>query len=268
MIESITKISNIYALIAFIVIAVLAVVFLCVGLFFILKKVGKFQFKKGDTEITFDNQVDVSGSQSMPSFEPMKNMIVEAPVKEVKFSCVTRTLTEHPFFSDMVKWEKRDIKHLHIKSEKKKLVVVEFLQIKFRTFREMLKNYVIEAEMLLNVGHDFKCDDILRLFWEGIDRYNNEARNHEIRLNGRVMTGIPEMFLERFDKWHTPHIDMINDAIKQIVNNEIYPDEYVKLLAIIEIFYIAFKLTILDAVGSINELNGELERLLEEKLGA
>ena len=66
----------------------------------------------------------------------------------------------------------------------------------------------------------------------------------------------------KFDEWHNPHIDMTFESIKSISNNEIYPDELTKLLSIIEIFNIAFKLTIEDAKNTINELNGELEREL------
>lgn len=254
MMENITKIDNVYSLTAVIGIAVLIVAGLAVLLIFILRKFKNFHVKIGDKEI--------DASSESPSAVPVVMPAVGTDNEARK------PLTEHPFFSDMLKWERRDIPALVIKSELKRLVVVEFLKIKFRVFREMLRDYVANAESAMSAGQDFSCDSVQQLFLDGIDRYNDEARKTQIVKNNRIMQGIPEMFLTKFDKWHSPHVDMIAESIGKICNNEIYPDDRSKLLSIIEIFYIAFNLTVIDAIGSINELNGELEKLLVEKLGA
>jgi sulfur relay (sulfurtransferase) DsrC/TusE family protein len=117
--------------------------------------------------------------------------------------------------------------------------------------------------MLINQSQQIKCDELIQFFLDYIDQYNIEAKKIEIKYKNRIINGIPDIFLQKFDNWHNPHIEIINESIKQIVNNEIYPDEKMKLLAIVEIFYVAFKLTIQDAINTINELNGEIEKEFE-----
>jgi sulfur relay (sulfurtransferase) DsrC/TusE family protein len=248
--ENLTRINNIYSLIAFIILSILVIFLIITGIFLLIKKIGKVSFKKGDFEFDIEPKTPITPS------------VVESIRVEEK-PCVTQSLADHPFFADLLKWEKRDIPALKIKSLIKKTIVVEFLKLLFRNFRQKFRNYVINTEMLINQSQQIKCDELIQFFLDYIDQYNIEAKKIEIKYKNRIINGIPDIFLQKFDNWHNPHIEIINESIKQIVNNEIYPDEKMKLLAIVEIFYVAFKLTIQDAINTINELNGEIEKEFE-----
>lgn len=246
----ITQINNIYSLIAFIILIVVAVSIIITIIILVIKKIGKLSVKKGDIEVSIDNQ---------------KEKIIEKVV-EVNKNKREKSLSEHIFFIEMEKWAKHDINKIKIDSENKKIIVTNFLRIKFNTFQKLLKDYIINAEQILSINNDYKCDDIIGLFLKGIEDYNNEAKVVEIRIGNRIMKGIPETFIKKFDEWHTPHIEIVTESIKNIINNEIYADEYIKLVAILEVFYIAFRLTILDAMYTLNNLNGELDKEIEERL--
>lgn len=243
----ITQINNIYSLVAFIILIIVAVSIIIFLVLFIIRRAGRLNIKKGDIEVSFDNQT-----------EKIVEKIVEVKRK--------RSLSEHVFFIEMDKWVKYDLNKIKISSESKRIVVTKFLKIKFKTFTRLLKDYITNAEQILNTNSDYKCDDIIELFFRGIDEYNSLARETEIRIGNRIMKGVPEIFIRKFDEWHTPHIEIVVESIKNIINNEIYIDEYIKLIAILEVFYIAFRLTILDAMQTLNDINGELDKEIEEKL--
>lgn len=249
--ENLTKINNIYSLIAFILLSILVIGLIIGGIFLFIKKIGKLKLKKGDFELDIEpNQNDKINTQTLITTK-----------KETH--CMTQSLADHLFFAELLKWEKRDIPSLKIRSQVKKLIVVEFLKMLFRNFREKFRDYIINLENLISQNQQIKCDELIQFFLDYIDQYNADARKIEIKYKNRIINGLPDIFLQKFDDWHNPHIEIINESITQIVNNEIYPDEKMKLLAIVEIFYITFRLTIQDAINTINELNGEIEKELE-----
>ncbi|HOV13030.1 MAG TPA: hypothetical protein PK771_02000 [Spirochaetota bacterium] len=240
---------NFYGFLA-ITIIVFALVFLGFGVILILKNLSR-NLKKIKTPFLELEKSD-DNKQSIETELPQIN--------EKKF-CIKKSLTRHPFFELMQYFIDIAIPQLEISHELKKIVVTEFLIIKFTVFKTILYDYIANQEQILISGGVVSTDDINEIFLNGIKEYNSLAREKEIKHNGRIIK-IPEIFIKKFDKWHSPHVELTFQSIKDISNNDIYPDEMMKLLSIIEMFMIAFKLTISDAMISINELNGQLEKEL------
>ncbi len=240
---------NFYGFMA-ITIIVFALVFLGFGIILIIKNLSK-NLKKIKTPF-LELEKNEEGKEQIETELPQ--------IKEKSF-CIRKSLTKHPFFELMQYFIEIAIPQLEICHELKKIVVAEFLTIKFTVFKTILFNYVANQEEILLSGGTVSTDDINEVFLKGIKDYNKLAREKEIVYCGRIIK-IPEIFIRKFDKWHSPHVELTFQSIKEISNNDIYPDEMMKLLSIIEMFTVAFKLTISDAMISINELNGQLEKEL------
>lgn len=185
--------------------------------------------------------------------------------RKKKDNCkIEKSLIEHSFFSDLQLYIKININKIEIKDSLKKKVITSFLKIQFQVFHNSLKDYVLQSEKTLKKGGHIIIEDIQRIFFDCITKYNEQSRSAVIKHKGNVIPGVPECFLESFDRWHTPHVNMICEGMRDIINNELYPNETMKLLAIIELFAIVFKLTIDDALQAKDELNGELEEELNK----
>lgn len=179
--------------------------------------------------------------------------------------CLKRSLTRHSFFESMQYYIEIVIPQIEITHELKKIVVTEFLIIKFTVFKTLLYDFVANQEQTILSGGTICTDEINELFLGGIKEYIRLAKEKEIRFQDRIIK-IPEIFIKKFDKWHAPHVDLTFQFIKEISMNDIYPNEMMKLLTIIEMFMVVFKLTITDAMSTINELNGQLEKALNIQL--
>ncbi|HOV15608.1 MAG TPA: hypothetical protein PK771_15075 [Spirochaetota bacterium] len=203
---------------------------------------------------------EIEKSDDKKEFIESELPVIEKEEREKNF-CIKKSLTKHSFFETMQYYIDIVIPQLEISHELKKIVVIEFLLIKFSVFKTLLFDYVANQEQILLSGGTVSTDDINEIFLSGIKEYNNTARQKEIKYQNKIIK-IPEVFINKFDKWHSPHVDLTFQSIKEISMNDIYPNEMMKLLAIIEMFMVAFKLTILDALASISELNGQLEKEL------
>jgi hypothetical protein len=75
--------------------------------------------------------------------------------------------------------------------------------------------------------------------------------------------GVPSIFLDKFRKWHEIHTTITFDAIRSVCDSKFYDSEYERTAAVLDILLFSFRLTIVDAEKSINELNGQLEQVLK-----
>lgn len=136
-----------------------------------------------------------------------------------------------------------------------------FLQIKLKIFHQKLKEFVVKFE-----SNEVEIQSILNLVSCCIDGYNDEASNLIIELpNGRLIRGVPKCYLTKFNRWHDPHVKMVQESVLDVLENSIFSkDEKAKM--ILQIIKIGFILTIEDAKLTLNQLNGDLEAEIKQML--
>ena len=198
---------NFYGFLTILVI-VFALIILGIGILLVirslLKNLKKIKTPIFELEKTGEKKEDLPDENNLPD---LKNSIIEE--KKIR---ITKNLTEHPFFDDMLFFERVHIPNLKIANELKKIVVIAFLTIKFQVFRTRLFDYVANQEMVLKSGGEILIDDINKVFLDGIAEYNQLARDKKIEYRNKIIR-IPEIFIKKFDEWHNPHIDMTFESI-------------------------------------------------------
>lgn len=157
-----------------------------------------------------------------------------------------KKLKKHQFFSLMRYWLNVEIDLLPITNPIKKRVVIKFLKIMFLTFEKNLINYITNMEK-------FDSKVLEKLYLDSIVEYE-EAAIHKF---------IPLVFVCKFREWHSTHVEIAFEAIRSIGESTFYDSSYEKAAATLDILLFVFRLTIVDAEKTINDLNGELELLLK-----
>ena len=157
-----------------------------------------------------------------------------------------RKLKKHQFFLLMHYWINVEIDNLPITNELKKRVVIKFLKIKFSIFEKNFLNFIAN----INTTDD---PDLEKIFLDSIMECEETA----------IHKYIPELFIEKFRQWHSSHISITFEAIRSINESTFYDSSYEKVAATLDILLFTFRLTIVDAEKTINELNGELEKVLK-----
>lgn len=165
-----------------------------------------------------------------------------------KFVRKKRRLENHRFFSTMNYWINIEIDNLPITNKMKKNVVTKFLKIKFNVFLNNFKNFVNEVE---NGNYD-SSRSVELILVDSIKEFEFEARRQQI----------PDLFIEKYRKWDNTHTQITYDAIKSIIESKYYTTMDEQVAAILDILLFSFRLTIVDAEKTINDLNGELEKFL------
>lgn len=94
-----------------------------------------------------------------------------------------------------------------------------------------------------------------------VDAYNREAKSLTIQLpNGRTLKGVPQIFINEFNKWHDGHVSILLRKIRDVLYNNFYHSWQLKTILILDFIDIAFMQTILDAQQTLLSLNGEFEK--------
>lgn len=175
-------------------------------------------------------------------------------------------LAEHHLFHDILKWIAVDVRQISVSSRIKKQLIVPFLSMYLSVSRQLIRDYVVDIEKKAAANEQFRVDEARLLLLRIMEICEEKSRSMEIKIEGRILSGLPVIFLEAFHRWHSPILEMCNVSVSQVVKNEIFPSEMGKLLAILEILFIFLRLTIIDAKESMNELNGELESYIQNEL--
>jgi len=149
------------------------------------------------------------------------------------------------FFIRMQQYRNYTIPNIKINHELKSLMIKKFLDIKFKTFYDLLKNF------------DYSKPEILihSIMTIGVAEYERKA----------LKAGIPEMFLTKFNNWHRIHANTLIESISYTLKSNLYSTLQDKYLSIFDNILNAFSMTVQDAEKTMNEFNGELERYLDDK---
>jgi len=157
-----------------------------------------------------------------------------------------KRLKNHQFFILINYWINVEIDNIPVQNKIKKRVISKFLKIKFNIFEKNFLDYINTVDSNTNDVN------IKKVFLDCISEYEEEA----------VRKYIPIIFIDKFREWHSCHIEIAFEALKSIGESCFYDSPYEKIAASLDILLFAFRLTIIDAEKTINDLNGELEQVL------
>lgn len=148
-----------------------------------------------------------------------------------------------------------------------KMFITQFFlqKCKVKVFHDRLRSYV---DKLVNTnGIDIM--NFMNEIYLCIDEYESLARQHKIELpNKRIIYGVPENFILKFNEWHQPHVELLAAKVKDIIYNNFYQTWEIKVIVILEILDMSFELTYQDAKMTLLSINGEVEREIDEKIKA
>ena len=118
----------------------------------------------------------------------------EMPFEDLRF---------HPFFSEMKQWIEFKIPYLDFNDEFRNEVFRDFLRVKFKTFYNRLFEVVNNQDLSTykpNQLQDFFLQDLRR----GVKEYTTTCKE----------MGVPEIFIKKFQKWHTRTVLQLETNIK------------------------------------------------------
>lgn len=97
--------------------------------------------------------------------------------------------------------------------------------------------------------------------------YNDKALQIPIQLpNGITIKGVPLVYINKFNQWHDEHVALCLDNIIYVLRDKMYTGWYDELRSCLDFLLLAFQLTEQDARKTLNSLNGELDKAIEEKI--
>lgn len=183
---------------------------------------------------------------------------------------------QHTVFFTLKKFMERGVEFetAGMNPNKAKITAVFLEECMSKTFYERLRDWVCKLE---EMGEDdrpsasqYCIEEIYTIsdkIYQWIDEYNQRARGLRIDLpDGRSISGVPEVFLRKFDSWHEVHVETILYKIRQILYSEFYLTWQLKLILILDHLDTVFMLTEYDARKTIADLNGDLDREIEAKI--
>jgi len=161
-------------------------------------------------------------------------------------------LKKHTVFNRLKYYIDFKIPDLPIEHPVKKKHMVNLLTIKYKILESTIKSSLCDKDL------DAKEIDYAPVLMEAIKSYELEAHKQKI----------PLILVERFSEWHESKVRTMLDSIEVIKNSTFYKSSYEKKLAILDITMWSLIMTITDAEKTLNELNGELEKALQELNGS
>lgn len=99
-----------------------------------------------------------------------------------------------------------------------------------------------------------------------VTKANSKARLLNVELtDGSVINGIPEIYLSKFEKWNSKYILAISDNLCDILSDSFHSSWIAKGIASLDSLYLCCSIIINDAERTLEYLNGNLEREIEQK---
>ena len=121
--------------------------------------------------------------------------------------------------------------------------------------RIMLKSYERNYRKLV--------DDVLDKKDVSSSDYNNTLTNIVVEYEKESReNNIPITFINKFSSWHTPRIKQIKETTEFITRSSVYDTSIEKTSAVLSIISMLLHITLMDAVDTLNNMNGELDNIL------
>jgi hypothetical protein len=147
--------------------------------------------------------------------------------------------------------------------EVKTFVFRDFVKIKINSIDKFTKEFIEKGKFdkLTKAEFDKKVSDLIT---DIISSYNKGAHSHFIS-HGMTKEQADHV-INIFNKWHSDTVKAVYSRTDSVISSAYYRSNYMKVVAILEIFAIAVELTISDGVKSFNELNGYFKKIDYKKL--
>ena len=155
-------------------------------------------------------------------------------------------LKKHMFFEKSEYWLNYQIGSIELPSHRKEKMAKKFLSNYVTIFRDMLNDYI-------NKGDYDNPSELINLYLKGM----NEVRSSSISL------GIPELFLDKYEQYQNAQTVAIYEQLKSISYSSFYKTNMDKIIAIFDTITYAFIYVILNAEETLVNMNGTLEKALE-----
>lgn len=170
----------------------------------------------------------------------------------------------HPFFIFMSFQINYGISTIHLSSKIKTKILMDFLKIKFITFRDSFLTLTDESVNLLK--KDELKDKIFTLFTDCISNYNEEAilffRERLEKHDGISVDDDVDMIVNKFRQWNQRTIDLTIKNMELVLDDDdYYPSNRSKISAVLLMMKIGFDFAVHDGIDSFNEMNGKLENV-------
>jgi len=184
----------------------------------------------------------------------------------------TLSFKEHKFFKLMAKALKGRVIKLKSRYEPTELQDIKnkafsyfLFDCKTKVFNDMIEEFVDDC--LCQFGNRQIVASIIKRTMNAVIEYEDRARKAQVILDkDRILLGIPEIMVTRFNDWHQSHVNIILDKLETIIESQFYPSWQLKLICILDAFETIFAVTFEYAEYSLMELNGELDESLKKNI--
>jgi hypothetical protein len=184
----------------------------------------------------------------------------------------TLSFKEHKFFKLMAKALKGRVISLKSRYEPTELQDIKnkafsyfLFDCKTKVFNDMIEEFVDDC--LCQFGNRQIVASIIKRTMNAIIEYEDRARKAQVILDkDRILLGIPEVMITRFNTWHQNHVNITLDKLETIIESQFYPSWQLKLICILDTFETIFSVTFEYAEYSLMELNGELDENLKKNI--
>ncbi len=162
----------------------------------------------------------------------------------------------HNFFTH-ISYQKSQLRslrmyHKGVYSPNRTKLVKKILDIKFKIWRDIVK----EA---LSKNYEKLEKDELFLFFTQIN--TDIVKKYEGKWKE---DNVPAIFIDRFNEWHSPHIEMFTQVIQNICNGNVFATTKAQVNAVLELYSALLIMTLTDVERTLGDLNGDLSKHFKE----
>ena len=171
-------------------------------------------------------------------------------------------LKYHPFFIFMSFQINYGISTIHLSSEIKSKILMDFLKIKFTVFRDGF--LTLTDDSINKLKKEELKDRVFTLFTDCISNYNEEAilffrerleKHDKVSVDDDI-----DMIINKFRQWNQKTIDLTAKNMEMVLDDDdYYPSNRAKISAVLLMLKIGFDLAVHDGIDSFNDMNGKLE---------
>ncbi|MCK9198641.1 MAG: hypothetical protein M0P49_03470 [Bacilli bacterium] len=157
----------------------------------------------------------------------------------------SKKLLSHPIFKKMEYWKCVQINHIEITNIPKRNMIRVFLKLYIKQFQVILNEFIMD-EM-------YKTPEtIIPLYLDTLNKIEQSS----------VLQCIPSIFLNKYNELEKDHLNSIYSDIENIMSSSFYKSYMDKSTVILDVFMYHFVFIILNSEKSLNQLNGQMEKVL------
>jgi hypothetical protein len=154
--------------------------------------------------------------------------------------------------------------HTYKVTETKKLIARTFVQeCVFTVIRDNFKAFI--SELVTTEGKNlYHFDEVM---FNCVKEYRIKAETVHLELpNGKLLKGIPDVFIDKFLSWDSPHIQIASEKFSNVLHSDFYKTWQFKTIVNLDILDMVANIILIDANRSILSINGELEKAIVNML--